>query len=103
MSSRRFTAQCLRDSTEKDSTTGGSAAVRDFNPAYDRYGSSATEAVEAARRCMSASLQKLTSERLPRYVRFVPRADISLPTRPPRRRGRGATKARRDRASGRPG
>ena len=28
MSSRRFTARCLRASTEKDSTTGGSAAVR---------------------------------------------------------------------------
>jgi hypothetical protein len=38
MSSRRFTAQCLRASTEKDSTIGGSAAVRNFNPAYDRYG-----------------------------------------------------------------
>src|SRR5262249_9966450 len=41
MSSRRFTAQCLRASTEKDSTTGGSAAVRDFDPAYVRFGSAA--------------------------------------------------------------
>src|SRR5262249_37281816 len=39
MSSRRFTAQCLHASTEKDSTTGGSAAVRDFDPAYVSYGS----------------------------------------------------------------
>ena len=29
-----MTTQCLRASTEKDSTTGGSVAVRDFNPAY---------------------------------------------------------------------
>jgi hypothetical protein len=36
MSSRRFIAQCLRASTEKDSTTGGSAAVRDFDPVYVR-------------------------------------------------------------------
>src|SRR5262249_25778539 len=39
---------------------------------YDRFGSSATEAVEAKLKCMSASLQKRTSERLPRYVRLVP-------------------------------
>ena len=41
MSSRRFTVQCLRASTEKDSTTGGSAALRDFDPAYVRFGSGA--------------------------------------------------------------
>src|SRR5262249_25561364 len=34
MSSRRFTVQCLRASTEKDSTTGGSAALLDFDQAY---------------------------------------------------------------------
>ena len=55
MSSRRFTAQCLRASTEKDSTTGGSAAVRDFNPAYDRFGSNATDRHARDARPMSAS------------------------------------------------
>src|SRR5262245_1100942 len=55
MSSRRFTAQCLRASTEKDSTTGGSAAVRDFNPAYVRFGSNATDRHDRDARPMSAS------------------------------------------------
>ena len=72
MSSRRLTARCLRASTEKDSTTGGSAAVRDFDPAYDRYGSSATGRYASGGRAMSASPQKRTSERLLRFVRFVP-------------------------------
>ena len=54
MSSRRLTAQCLRASTKKDSTTGGSAAVRDFDPAYVRFGSNSTDAAEATRPFMSA-------------------------------------------------
>jgi len=44
MSSRRFTAQCLRASTERDSTTGGSAAVRDLDPVDVRFGSKADTA-----------------------------------------------------------
>ena len=42
MSSRRFTAQCLRASTKKDSTTGKLGAVRDFSPAHVRFGSKDT-------------------------------------------------------------
>jgi hypothetical protein len=72
MSSRRFTAQCLRASTEKDSTTRGSAAVRDFNPAYDCYGSSSTHAVEAARPCLSASPRKRPLQIKNVIRRFVP-------------------------------
>src|SRR5262249_40575789 len=55
MSSRRFTTQCLHASTEKDSTMEGSAAVRDFNPFYDRFGSKAAEMIGTTRRVMSAS------------------------------------------------
>src|SRR5262249_54904840 len=65
MNSRRFTAQCLRASTEKDSTTGGSAAVRDFEPAYDRYGSLSTFSADATRRLMSA-LPPTATKSLPR-------------------------------------
>jgi hypothetical protein len=36
--------------------------VQDFEPAYDRFGSSATERVEAAPRRMSASPRKLTQQ-----------------------------------------
>jgi hypothetical protein len=41
MSSRRFTAQCLHASTEKDSTTGGVCCGAGFQSAYDRLGSKA--------------------------------------------------------------
>src|SRR5262245_41431835 len=41
-----------------------------------RFGSSATEALEATRLRMSALLQKRTSECLPQYVRLVPKADL---------------------------
>jgi len=46
---------------------------------------------------MSASPQKRTSERLPRYVRLVPKGDIRIAAdfliRSPRRRGRAASAA----------
>jgi hypothetical protein len=48
--------------------------VRDFNPAHVGFGSSTVEGVEATRARMSDSLQKRTSECLPRYVRLVPGA-----------------------------
>jgi hypothetical protein len=51
------------------------AAVQDLGPAYDRYGSFATEAVEATRACMSAFARKRTSSGSSRYVRLVPLAD----------------------------
>jgi len=35
------------------------AALRDFYPAYDPFGSMATEAVQAMRPCMSASSRKM--------------------------------------------
>src|SRR5262249_55940206 len=38
-------------------------ALRDFNPAFVRFGSSATEAAETTPRCMSASPQKRTNGR----------------------------------------
>jgi hypothetical protein len=48
----------------KDSLHGrwNSAALRDFDPAYDRCGSFATGAVEATPRCMSAAPRKRTSD-----------------------------------------
>jgi hypothetical protein len=54
------------------SATDESVALRDFNPGYDRLGSSATDAVEAARAYMSVSLRKRTNSRRLGYVRFVP-------------------------------
>jgi hypothetical protein len=48
------------------------AALRDFDPAHVRFGSVATEAVEATRACMSAVARKRTNSRSCRYVRFVP-------------------------------
>src|SRR5262245_43959811 len=76
MQSRRFTAQCLHASTEKDSTTGGPASVRDFNPAYDRFGSFSSDRHAPPAHRMSASPQKRTCERLPQDVRSVRLADI---------------------------
>src|SRR5262249_9738250 len=63
MSSRRFTAQCLRASTEKDSTTGGSAAVRDFKRPNRRYGSWLCEnsSTRRARRNISKKLRIMES------------------------------------------
>src|SRR5260370_42019895 len=48
----------------KDSTSRcrRSAALRDFNPAYDGFGSSSTHAVEATRLCLSALLRKRPSQ-----------------------------------------
>src|SRR5215468_7193948 len=54
------------------------AAMRDFSPVYVRYGSSATGRYASGDRAVSASLRKRTSERLPRYVRLVPLADICI-------------------------
>src|SRR5262245_7760449 len=62
----------------EDDTTLPSAALRDFSPVFVRFGSSATDAVEAALRFMSALLRKRTCVSLPRYVRFVPIADILI-------------------------
>src|SRR5262249_48864177 len=56
---------------------GRPTALRDFSAVYVRFGSSATEEIEAVPRRMSASLQKRTSERLPCYVRLVPKAAVS--------------------------
>src|SRR5262245_7760008 len=78
MSSRRFTVQCLRASTEKDSTTGGSAALRDFDPAYVRFGSGATDALKAARPSMSALPRKRPLWHEHSIRRFVPGPDIYL-------------------------
>jgi hypothetical protein len=44
--------------------------VRDFNPAYDRFGSKAAEMIGTMRRLMSASPRKRTNSRSSRYVRF---------------------------------
>ena len=52
------------------------AALRNFDPAYDRFGSFTIEEVEAARPSMSALHPKRTSGETRRYVRFVPKADI---------------------------
>jgi len=70
MSSRRFTAQCLRASTEKDSTTGGSVAVRDFSPAFVRFGSWLCENSNArrARRNISKKLRIMESNRAARTM-----------------------------------
>src|SRR5262249_37843950 len=57
------------------------AALRDFYPAYDRYGSSASHRHAPAARGTSASLQKRTSECLPRHVRLVPKADKRTATK----------------------
>jgi hypothetical protein len=49
------------------------AALRNYNPAYVRFGSFSSERHGSAARGMSASLQKQASERLPCYVRLVPK------------------------------
>jgi len=51
---------------------GETAALRQFDPAYDRFGSFSSDGQAPAAHGMSASLQKRTQERLPCYVRFVP-------------------------------
>ena len=63
MSSRRFTTQCLCASTEKGCTTGGPAAVRDFNPAYDRFGSKA-EKLDLSIRCPFGPRKRTSDLRL---------------------------------------
>jgi hypothetical protein len=45
----------------EDDITLPTAALRDFSPVYDRFGSIATEEVEATRPCTSASPQKRTN------------------------------------------
>jgi hypothetical protein len=50
----------------------GTAALRDFRAADVRYGSFATDAVEATRACMSALPPKADIERGGRHVRLVP-------------------------------
>src|SRR5262249_53925443 len=62
----RVTQQLIGRATERAAAVGADV----------RLGSSATEALEATRPRTSASLQKPTSERLPCYVRLVPKADI---------------------------
>jgi hypothetical protein len=52
------------------------AALRDFDPANARFGSSTAETGEATCLCTSASLRKRTISRTSRQVRFVPRADL---------------------------
>ena len=47
MNARRFTPQIRRET----------AAMRDFNPAYDGSGSNATEAAEATRQCICFALK----------------------------------------------
>jgi hypothetical protein len=51
-------------------------AVQDFGPAYDRYGSFTTDAVEATRACLSAVARKRTNGPTSWDVRFVPAAGI---------------------------
>jgi hypothetical protein len=48
------------------------AALRDFDPAYDRLGSFASEAIRAGEQRMSAFLRKRTNGRRLGNVRFVP-------------------------------
>src|SRR5262245_10454946 len=70
MSSRRFTAQCSRASTERDSTTGGSAALRDFNPVYVACGSWLCEKSSTcrARRNISKKLSMMESNNAARAI-----------------------------------
>ena len=57
-----------------------SAALRDFDPAYDRCGSSATKAVKATPRCMSGSLRKRTCTNSPRYVCRIEKKELAHPS-----------------------
>jgi hypothetical protein len=57
MNARRFTADSSRAFNRKDSTPQlrqETAALRDFNPRYDRSGSKAAETISASLRPMSA-------------------------------------------------
>jgi len=47
-------------------------AVQDFGPAYDRYGSFASDMIVRIQRGMSASPRKQTSRHTSRQVRFAP-------------------------------
>src|SRR5262249_34328727 len=67
--------------------------------ANNRFGSLATDEVEAARSSMSASPRKRTNGKTPRHVRFVPEATLCSATklqliRSPRRRARAVSPAR---------
>jgi hypothetical protein len=57
--------------------TAGDCCAAEFSPIYDRCGLSATKAVKATVRCMAASLRKRTCANPPRYVCFVPKADMA--------------------------
>jgi hypothetical protein len=50
------------------------AAVRDFDPAYVRFGSITSDMIERAQRPMAALPQKRTNGQTSRYVRNVPKA-----------------------------
>jgi hypothetical protein len=65
----------------RDDNTLGSAALRDFKPAYVGSGSFTTDAVKAAWSSMSALPLKADIASLPRYVRLVPRTETEAPTR----------------------
>jgi hypothetical protein len=68
----------------------GTAAVRDFDPAYVGSGSSSTHAIEVTHPCLSALPQKRPPEIKNVIRRFVPQADIRIAanflTRSPHRR-----------------
>jgi hypothetical protein len=57
--------------------TEETAALRDFNAAYDGSGSFTTDAVEATRACLSAVARKRTNGPTSWDVRFVPCVDGS--------------------------
>jgi hypothetical protein len=89
MNSRRFTASASRACDGKGSTQG-TAALRHFGQAYDRFGSIAPLIIRASRQRTSALLRKRTISRPPQLVRFVPLAAVSnrsklRATRSPRR------------------
>ena len=60
MNARRFTAQYLPCFRTKGIAHLGTAALRDFNLAYDRCGSKSAQSVWSPRRAISAVLQKRT-------------------------------------------
>src|SRR5262245_16706991 len=63
-------------------STPRAAALRDFRPLYDRYGSSTTDAVKAARSSTSALPRKRTNSRERRHVGFVPKPDLRTAANP---------------------
>jgi hypothetical protein len=53
------------------------AALRDFGPAYDRFGSIASDQTRQQLRPMSALRRKRTTRQTSRYVRLVPKRTLS--------------------------